>query len=84
MSEIMTAEEIWLKNWKESVSLMDFYDYKQLAKKAMIEFAKMHVEAQAKAIVEKVEIDGFCQSGDNHCIVVEKSILNAYPLDNII
>lgn len=46
---------------------------KNIIAEAVIEFAKLHVEAQAKAILEKVNL-----SDDKWDL-----ILNAYPLTNI-
>jgi hypothetical protein len=48
----------------------------------MIEFAKMHVEAALKAASEKAEIVQHCTPGYDY--INENSILNSYPLDNII
>ena len=44
---------------------------------AMIEFAKLHVEAALKEASEK----GKCSNGTS--IVLKNSILNSYSLDNI-
>ena len=52
---------------------------------AMIEFAKLHVQAALKAVSENAELDywkGDCQlCGSN--VINKESILNAYPLTNI-
>lgn len=47
---------------------------------ALIEFAKLHCEAQAKAIAEKAKVKylGFDQDPDT--VVDQDSILTAYPL----
>lgn len=54
-------------------------------RKRLIEFAKLHVKAALEAAAENVELDyweGSCREcGSNK--VNEKSILNAYPDDNI-
>jgi hypothetical protein len=54
--------------------------------KAMIDFAKLHVEAALKAASVSAEIENcgnpYDPSDDSKC-VSETSILNAYPLDNI-
>ena len=51
----------------------------------MIEFAKLHVEAALKEASRQAELDyeeGSCREcGSNK--IDEKSILNAYPLENI-
>lgn len=45
----------------------------------MIEFAKLHLKAQAEAICENVEINGNVPQD----WVNKNSILDAYPLENI-
>jgi hypothetical protein len=53
----------------------------------MIEFAKMHCEAQLKAILENVQIswenDIIKNAYENNTWADEESIINAYPIDNI-
>lgn len=54
----------------------------------MIEFAKLHVEAQAEAISEKIQTDILYQDEDGVLeepvvYVNKESVLNAYPLTNI-
>lgn len=53
---------------------------------AMVEFARLHVEAALKTASEKVSLTDFAyeflQEGADDAIDKE-SILNAYPLDNI-
>jgi hypothetical protein len=48
-------------------------------KTAMIEFAKLHVEAALKAAIKNAEIDYW----RGECILDDDSILNSYPLDKI-
>ena len=48
--------------------------------KAMIEFAKLHVEAALKAAYENIE---YTEVDSSVPYVVEDSILNSYPLSNI-
>ena len=50
-------------------------------KGAMIEFAKLHVEAALKAASEKALV--YADEGGYSEFVDEDSILNAYPLENI-
>ena len=52
----------------------------------MIEFAKLHVESALKAAWENAEIkqDIFSESGEPIYEINHLSILNAYPLENII
>jgi hypothetical protein len=52
--------------------------------KAMIEFAKLHVEAALKAASEKALLQwASCDFYDNTQVVSKSSILNAYPLTKI-
>ena len=72
MKNILTAEEFIL----DTIESMD----QQEVERAMIEFAKMHVEAALKAAAENAEVN-IPDYGDYE--VDEESILNAYPLENI-
>ena len=58
---------------------------KDLIKSAMIEFAKLHVEAALKAADKDAQIElGHCYScGGATTLELQNTILNAYPLDNI-
>ena len=51
----------------------------------MIEFAKMHCEAQREAIIDNVEVVDSWTDGISGCAGYAKreSIVNAYPLENI-
>jgi len=49
-------------------------------RKAMIEFAKLHVEAALKAAYDNIE---YTEVDSSVPYVVEESILNSYPLENI-
>jgi len=49
-------------------------------RKAMIEFAKLHVEAALKAAYDNIE---YTEVDSSVPYVVEESILNSYPLDKI-
>lgn len=79
MKNILTAEEFML----DTLESMD----QQEVERAMIEFAKMHVEAALKEASEKSCIKANTQQGDFMFIddfeVNKESILNAYPLENI-
>jgi hypothetical protein len=46
-------------------------------KEAMIEFARLHVQAQTEAILERLELRG------EHNTIDKNIIINAYPLTNI-
>lgn len=48
---------------------------------AMIEFAKLHVEAALKEASEKASV--YADEGGYSEFVDEQSILNSYPLENI-
>lgn len=78
-NNIPTAEEFALKDGFDKV--IDHVTIKR-----MQEFAKLHCEAQSKAILEKAKVKKTVTSGGIRSIkhVVDKdSILNAYPLDKI-
>lgn len=50
----------------------------------MIEFAKLHVEAALKEVIDKIEMGvEYDTDGIAYPILEEESILNAYPLENI-
>ena len=82
-----TAEE-FLKNFNEEENNIDKLYYDSYVKKAMIEFAKMHVqEALKQASVEaevEHELSNPYDPNSEYQIVNKDSILNAYPLENII
>ena len=82
-----TAEE-FLKNFNEEETNIDKLYYDSYVKKAMIEFAKMHVQealrlASVEAEVEH-ELSNPYDPNSEYQIVNKDSILNAYPLENII
>ena len=81
-----TAEE-FLKNFNEEENNIDKLYYDSYVKKAMIEFAKMHVqEALKQASVEaevEHELSNPYDPNSEYQIVNKDSILNAYPLENI-
>jgi hypothetical protein len=70
-NKIPAAEEFWI-TFQDSSSFT--------VPEAMIEFAKLHVEAALKDIINNVET---CIGGDGSPLVTVTSILNAYPLTNI-
>ena len=81
-----TAEE-FLKNFNEEENNIDKLYYDSYVKKAMIEFAKMHVQealrlASIEAEVEH-ELSNPYDPNSEYQIVNKDSILNAYPLENI-
>ena len=73
MSKIPTAEETYTKITGCVINHKDI-------KKAMIEFAKLHVEAALKEASEKAEWKGYTLAAVEIC---DYSILDAYPLENI-
>ena len=82
-----TAEE-FLKNFNEEENNIDKLYYDSYVKKAMIKFAKMHVQealrlASVEAEVEH-ELSNPYDPNSEYQIVNKDSILNAYPLENII
>ena len=82
-----TAEE-FLKNFNEEENNIDKLYYDSYVKKVMIKFAKMHVqEALKQASVEaevEHELSNPYDPNSEYQIVNKDSILNAYPLENII
>jgi hypothetical protein len=92
MEKLPTAEEILsiiCPSYKEALEISE-QDSVMLkgdrVKAAMIRFAKLHLDAQAKAICDKVSLTDFAQEflqeGADDAIDKD-SILNAYPLTNI-
>jgi hypothetical protein len=73
-----TAEEFLRKNIDYVLSENDC---KEDVENAMIEFAKLHVEAALKAAVKNVEIKPMEHAG--FYMVDSGSILKSYPLENI-
>jgi hypothetical protein len=72
--KLSTAEEFWYKNTGQSINQEEY--------QAMIEFAKLHVEAALKAAVINGELTHIKYTENDYCID-EKSIINSYPLENI-
>ena len=92
MSKIPTAEEILIKesillktieesgNFPLNLTRDTHIGTAKNIKKAMIEFAKLHVEAALKEANRKVIVTYYYDEGIR---VNKDSILNAYPLENI-
>ena len=83
----MKPAEEFLKNFNEEENNIDKLYYDSYVKKAMIEFAKMHVQealrlASVEAEVEH-ELSNPYDPNSEYQIVNKDSILNAYPLDLI-
>jgi hypothetical protein len=86
MNNIPTAEEVYFKHTQCIINHGDI-------KIAMIEFAKLHCEAQLKAILENVKMgtkrvlwDDPKENEDaymNVSIIDKDSIINAYDFNNI-
>ena len=85
MENIPTAEE--LLNDRVYITqddIEDVHDSISTVAEAMIEFAKLHVEAALKHASEKAELSNKPKfSGDYNLVVDEDSILNSYPLNKI-
>ena len=87
MEKIPTAEEFLGKN----IDYVLEKDCKEDVEQAMIEFARLHVEAQAASILKSVKIiddpNSYCgNTGSEYPpdqIIDRNSILNSYPLENI-
>ena len=85
MSKIPTAEECFNNFVDFEICPLKGYTSKQLTndiKKAMIEFAKLHVEAALKEASENAETK-WVKYTDHDYEIDKDSILNAYPLENI-
>ena len=84
--EILIKEEILLKTIEESgnfplnLTRDTHIGTAKNIKKAMIEFAKLHVEAALEEANRKVIVTYYYDEGIR---VNKDSILNAYPLENI-
>lgn len=83
----MKTSEEFLKNFNEEENNIDKLYYDSYVKKAMIRFAKMHVQealrlASIEAEVEH-ELSNPYDPNSEYQIVNKDSILNAYPLENI-
>ena len=79
MEKLPTAEEIchkYISFWQP----LKGYEAPLPIKNAMIEFAKLHVEAALKAAYDNIE---YTTVDSSVPYVVEGSILNSYPLTNI-
>ncbi len=87
--EIKTAEEALKENDLSRMTV--FYDKHQNQLDGdnlisiMIEFAKMHCQAQKEVIIEKAKVKKreYFNSQSVVWKIDEDSIINAYPLDNI-
>ncbi len=85
MEKLPTAEEFL---WNGSIITQgDTEPYGKLPNDkiplVMIEFAKMHVTAALKEVINNAEIDDYDVHGQYSPSINEDSILNAYPLDKI-
>lgn len=86
MKPLPTAEE-FLDNYIEKENIpwsQDIDKYYGAVNTAMIEFAKLHVEAALRAASEKAQLKYFTDAwGDPATMIDRKTILNAYPLEKI-
>ena len=73
LDNMITAEEFYKQTTGCVINHVDI-------KNAMIEFAKLHVEAALKEASEKAEWKGYTLAAVEIC---NYSILDAYPLENI-
>ena len=89
MSKIPTAEEFLATS--DEFEVIETRKQEEVVTKAMIEFAKLHVEAALKEASEKAVTDyeyaGETGEFDDISVydyfVDKESILNAYPLENV-
>lgn len=86
-TKIPTAKEILSKQGTVKSPISGLETYLSLnAEQAMVEFAKLHVKAALKAASEKGEVYVEVCMGQRTGAtwVDEESILNSYPLTNIV
>ena len=77
---VPTAEE-FLKKYENDTDHYADQDYSEFRLiRALQEFAKLHLEACKKEVIDNVET---CIGGDGSLLVSISSILNSYPLDNV-
>lgn len=88
--ECLIKERVLLKTIKESgnfplnLTRDTHIGSAHAIKRAMIEFAKLHVEAALKEAAYKAECYNKSKFlGDENWVVDMESILNSYPLNNI-
>jgi hypothetical protein len=92
MNNIPTAEELIYK--KDNVFFVDSPSTQGTAididsvKELMIEFTKLHLEAALKTVIENVVMEDVGEINsegewNEYYIIDKKSILNAYPIENI-
>ena len=83
MKQLPTAEtvldDVWRKVHKQNPNSF----WTTSAEQAMIEFAKLHVQAALESASEKASVNWDGAGADLDAFVNKQSILNAYPLDNI-
>jgi hypothetical protein len=89
MNNIPTAEE-FLKDkvYITKDNIEDVHDSLITVTNAMIEFTKLHLEAALKTVIENVVMEDVGEINsegewNEYYIIDKKSILNAYPLENI-
>ena len=92
MSKLPTAEEFLIhkgvanpigEGWRLNLSRDCYVKTEKDIHTAMIEFAKLHVEAALKEVINNAEIDDYDVHGQYSPSINEDSILNSYSLDNI-
>ena len=88
MEKVQSAEDFL----QDHLQISHFYDdktenmvcYSADVQKAMIEFAKLHVEAALKAASEgQIERDLYMMREYGESMDWKSSIINSYPLENI-
>lgn len=79
--EIKTAHDFRYEHCEPYHIMDDVYYTAEEVNKAMIEFAKYHVNLALQSAVDKVEL---IYPTYTDAYINQDSIINAYPLDNII
>jgi len=83
----MTAEEYLISKGLKGVGNLLVRSHSNYSEngtqKLMVEFAKYHVEKALKSVIENHEIDDYDEHQEYSPSLNEKSVLNAYSLENI-
>lgn len=82
ISKLLVENKYRLDTGKDNTAVMvvDIPKVSEILANKMIEFAKLHVQAQQEAILENIEYD---HDSAGNVIVTKDSIINAYPLNLI-
>jgi hypothetical protein len=79
INKIPTAEKIAYDSKYNDGGLIHYKD----ASKLMIEFAKLHCRVQLEAILNDATVKHYDEHRQYNPYIDDRSIINAYPLENI-